>query len=122
MSFFRVKNCFAFNKHNDTVLLTDDRGCPFDEDIVGPFVYDEQKGVANAQIKSMFRFPDSTEVHFQVFFSFSAQFTISPFIRRIFRITGAFCVHLRFPIERINRVFQEQLGTSFSVGRRLLTC
>lgn len=63
---FRVKSCFAFNKLNSTVPLIDDRGCPFDDDILGPFVYDDKKGIANAQLKSMFRFPDSTEVHFQV--------------------------------------------------------
>ncbi|XP_056635441.1 uncharacterized protein LOC130444369 [Diorhabda sublineata] len=63
---FRVKNCFAFNKPNDTVLLLDDRGCPVDEDtLLGPFAYDIKTGTANAQLKSMFRFPDSSEVHFQ---------------------------------------------------------
>nr|CAH7718836.1 unnamed protein product [Callosobruchus chinensis] len=62
---FRVKNCFAFNKQNSTVLLVDDRGCPADENILGPFRYDEIRGVADAPLYSMFRFPDGSEVHFQ---------------------------------------------------------
>ncbi|KAJ8920168.1 hypothetical protein NQ315_011829 [Exocentrus adspersus] len=62
---FRVKNCFAFNKQNSTVPLIDDRGCPNNPDVIAPFEYDEKKGVADAQLRSMFRFPDSSEVHIQ---------------------------------------------------------
>ncbi|CAG9819114.1 unnamed protein product [Phaedon cochleariae] len=62
---FRVKNCFAFNKLNNTELLVDERGCSVNENIVGAFVYDDQKGIADAPVRSMFRFPDSSEVHFQ---------------------------------------------------------
>nr|XP_023029074.1 uncharacterized protein LOC111517227 [Leptinotarsa decemlineata] len=62
---FRVKNCFAFNKLNDSVPLIDERGCPVDKNILGPFTYDEKNGIANAPLKSMFRFPESSEVHFQ---------------------------------------------------------
>lgn len=65
--YFRVKSCLAFNKHNDSVYLLDERGCPYDEStLLGPFVYDAKNGIANAPLKSMFRFSDSSEVHFQV--------------------------------------------------------
>ncbi|XP_063928344.1 uncharacterized protein LOC135141289 isoform X2 [Zophobas morio] len=62
---FRVKSCFAFNKLSSRVPLIDDKGCPTNGDVIGPFTYDEKKGTADAQIRSMFRFPESTEVHFQ---------------------------------------------------------
>ncbi|XP_072378581.1 uncharacterized protein [Diabrotica undecimpunctata] len=63
---FRVKNCQAFNKPNESVSLSDDRGCPINEKtFLGPFSYDLKSGTANAQLASMFRFPDSSEVHFQ---------------------------------------------------------
>lgn len=62
---FRVKNCFAFNRDNASVILTDDRGCPAKGEAIGPFTYDEAKGVAEATIRSMFKFPESSEVHFQ---------------------------------------------------------
>ncbi|XP_044260971.1 uncharacterized protein LOC123008951 isoform X2 [Tribolium madens] len=62
---FRVKSCFAFNKLNSSVPLIDDKGCPTNGDVIGPFVYDEKKGTADAQLRSMFRFPESSEVHFQ---------------------------------------------------------
>ncbi|XP_018563416.1 uncharacterized protein LOC108905126, partial [Anoplophora glabripennis] len=61
---FRVKNCLAFNRPNSTEQLVDQRGCPVGN-IIDPFVYDEKKGIAEAQIKSMFRFPDNSEVHIQ---------------------------------------------------------
>ncbi|XP_066154630.1 uncharacterized protein [Euwallacea fornicatus] len=62
---FRVKNCFAFNRANTSVILTDDRGCPAKGEAVGQFTYDEAKGVADAPIPSMFKFSESSEVHFQ---------------------------------------------------------
>ncbi|KAL1495080.1 hypothetical protein ABEB36_010555 [Hypothenemus hampei] len=62
---FRVKNCFAFNRANGSVILTDERGCPAKEEAIGSFTYDEAKGVAEAPIRSMFKFPESSEVHFQ---------------------------------------------------------
>lgn len=61
-----MKNCFAFNRDNASVILTDDRGCPAKGEAIGPFTYDEAKGVAEATIRSMFKFPESSEVHFQV--------------------------------------------------------
>ncbi|XP_018574056.1 uncharacterized protein LOC108913072, partial [Anoplophora glabripennis] len=61
---FRVKNCLAFNRPNSTEQLVDQRGCPVGN-IIDPFVYDEKKGIAEAQIKSMFRFPENSEVHIQ---------------------------------------------------------
>ncbi|XP_066992545.2 uncharacterized protein [Anabrus simplex] len=61
----RVKSCFAFNKRNSSVLLIDDRGCPFNQDVISPFKYDEKAGTADATLKSMFRLPESNQVHFQ---------------------------------------------------------
>lgn len=63
---FRVKSCIAFNKFNSSTPLIDDRGCPVSTDIIGAFTYDDKKGSASAPLRSMFRFPDSSEVHFQV--------------------------------------------------------
>ncbi|CAH0555462.1 unnamed protein product [Brassicogethes aeneus] len=54
---FRVKSCFAFNKLNSS--------CPVNQDVISNFVYDESKGTADAQLRSMFRFPESSEVHLQ---------------------------------------------------------
>lgn len=62
---FRVKNCFAFNKLNSSVPLIDDRGCPVSADVISMFEYDERKGIADANLRSMFRFPESSEVHLQ---------------------------------------------------------
>lgn len=65
---FRVKSCLAFNKQNSSVPLIDDRGCPVNPDVISQFVYDDTKGTADAFLRSMFRFPESSEVHFQVLF------------------------------------------------------
>lgn len=62
---FRVKSCMAFNRLNSSVPLVDERGCPSNSQVIEPFVYDERKGTAEAQLRSMFRFPESSEVHFQ---------------------------------------------------------
>ncbi|XP_043461210.1 uncharacterized protein LOC122497890 [Leptopilina heterotoma] len=64
----RVKNCFAFNKKNDSQGLLDDKGCPIIEkkQVMTKFIYDRNTGFAEATLFSMFRFPDSsTQVHFQ---------------------------------------------------------
>lgn len=61
----RVKSCFAFNKRNSTVPLIDERGCPINLDVISPFKYDEKTGTADATLRSMFRLPESNEVHFQ---------------------------------------------------------
>uniref|UniRef100_A0A1B6CA23 ZP domain-containing protein n=1 Tax=Clastoptera arizonana TaxID=38151 RepID=A0A1B6CA23_9HEMI len=61
----RVKNCFAFNKRNNSVNLVDDRGCSINSRVISQFKYDEKLGHADATIFSMFRFSDSSEVHFQ---------------------------------------------------------
>ncbi|KAJ8928288.1 hypothetical protein NQ314_019171 [Rhamnusium bicolor] len=63
---FRVKSCFAFNELNSSVPLIDDRGCPVNGEVISSFSYDEKKGTADAQLRSMFRFPESSRVHFQV--------------------------------------------------------
>ena len=62
---FRVKSCFAFNKSNGSVSLIDDRGCPSDPDVIDGFIYDEKASFAEARLKSMFKFPEGSEVHFQ---------------------------------------------------------
>ncbi|KAF5278334.1 hypothetical protein FQA39_LY05823 [Lamprigera yunnana] len=62
---FRVKSCFAFSKSNSSVALIDDKGCPDNPDVIEAFTYDEKTGIAEAKLKSMFRFPESSEVHFQ---------------------------------------------------------
>lgn len=61
----RVKNCFAFNKLNSSVILIDERGCPVKSSVISPFKYDPVTSSAEAELKSMFRFPDSSQLHFQ---------------------------------------------------------
>ncbi|XP_077290607.1 uncharacterized protein LOC143914302 [Arctopsyche grandis] len=60
----RVKSCFAFNKHNSSVPLIDERGCSANP-VISAFTYDVSSGRADAVISSMFRFPDSSQVNFQ---------------------------------------------------------
>jgi len=60
----RVKRCFSFSDTNNTVQLVDDKGCP-ERNILSAFVYDKEKGTAEATLYSMFKFPDSNRVHFQ---------------------------------------------------------
>lgn len=61
----RVKNCFAFNKRNSSVILIDDKGCTANSKVISQFKYDENLGIADATVYSMFRFSDSSEVHLQ---------------------------------------------------------
>lgn len=61
----RVKNCFAFNKLNSSVNLIDERGCPLRSSVISPFKYDPATSSAEAELKSMFRFPNSSQLHFQ---------------------------------------------------------
>ncbi|CAG5082232.1 Protein of unknown function [Cotesia congregata] len=61
----RVKSCFAFNKRNSSVQLIDDRGCPVKNHVITKFIYDTNTGIADATLYSMFRFPESPQVHFQ---------------------------------------------------------
>lgn len=61
----RVKNCFAFNKRNGSLNLIDDRGCSIDNNIMTSFVASEDGKSAIAMLKSMFKFPDISEMHFQ---------------------------------------------------------
>ncbi|XP_022909936.2 uncharacterized protein [Onthophagus taurus] len=62
---FRVKSCFAFSKANSSVNLIDDRGCPVNPDVITPFTYDEANSKADAEIQSIFKFPEGSQVHFQ---------------------------------------------------------
>lgn len=61
----RVKNCFAFNKRNGSLNLIDDRGCSVDTNIITNFVASEDGKSAVAMLKSMFKFPDISEMQFQ---------------------------------------------------------
>lgn len=61
----RVKSCIAFDRFNNSVQLIDDRGCPINENVITQFEYKEETNYAEAILKSMFRFPKSSEVHFQ---------------------------------------------------------
>nr|CAD7431613.1 unnamed protein product [Timema monikensis] len=49
------------------IAVLDDRGkgCPIQPDIITQFKYNSKKGVADATLRSMFKFQDSSEVHFQ---------------------------------------------------------
>ncbi|XP_011691370.1 PREDICTED: uncharacterized protein LOC105452176 [Wasmannia auropunctata] len=53
-----------FNKLNSSVQLIDDKGCPVKVRMT-KFIYDRSTGKADATLLSMFRFADSSEVHFQ---------------------------------------------------------
>lgn len=61
----KVKNCFAFSKKNTTLKLIDDRGCALDGNIMSRFVANSDGSSATATIKSMFKFPEGSEVHIQ---------------------------------------------------------
>ncbi|XP_072162298.1 uncharacterized protein [Bemisia tabaci] len=62
----RVKSCFAFSKKNISgEPLIDDRGCPVNPRVISKFKYDEKLSQADASLYSMFRFPESSEIHFQ---------------------------------------------------------
>ncbi|XP_043285999.1 uncharacterized protein [Venturia canescens] len=61
----RVKSCFAFNKKNSSVQLIDDKGCPVKAQFITKFVFDQNTGLADASVLSMFRFPDREQVHLQ---------------------------------------------------------
>ncbi|XP_014257005.1 uncharacterized protein LOC106670864 [Cimex lectularius] len=61
----RVKSCFAFNRKNNSVTLIDDRGCPVNKQVITPFSYNEADGHADAELRSMFQFPDGNQIHFQ---------------------------------------------------------
>uniref|UniRef100_A0A1E1WE77 ZP domain-containing protein n=1 Tax=Pectinophora gossypiella TaxID=13191 RepID=A0A1E1WE77_PECGO len=58
----KLKNCFAFNMRNNTVELTDSKGCPVKQQSV---TVKNENGAAELLIASMFRFPDSSQVNFQ---------------------------------------------------------
>ncbi|XP_068241742.1 uncharacterized protein [Palaemon carinicauda] len=60
----RVMNCFSFGEPNDTVPLTDDRGCP-QGNLITQFVYNDTAGTAEAVLNNMFKFPSTNRVHFQ---------------------------------------------------------
>ncbi len=60
----RVKRCLAFSDTNNTVELVDARGCA-DPDVMSNFRYRHLRGVAEAELFSMFKFPESNRVHFQ---------------------------------------------------------
>lgn len=61
----RVKNCFAFNRKNASIALIDDRGCPVNSHIITKFKTNSDGTQATATLKSMFKFPEGSEVHIQ---------------------------------------------------------
>ncbi|CAD7092200.1 unnamed protein product [Hermetia illucens] len=61
----RVTNCFAFDKKNLNISLIDDRGCPINSEIMTRFYPNEEGTAATALLKSMFKFPEGSEVHMQ---------------------------------------------------------
>ncbi|XP_012159039.1 uncharacterized protein LOC101459856 isoform X2 [Ceratitis capitata] len=61
----RVANCFAFDKKNISIALIDERGCPVDEGIISQFTPSPDGHSAEAVLKSMFKFPEDSEVHLQ---------------------------------------------------------
>lgn len=61
----KVKNCFAFSKKNATLQLIDDKGCSVDGNIIGRFKTNSDGVSATAMLKSMFKFPEGSEVHIQ---------------------------------------------------------
>lgn len=65
----KVKNCFAFSKKNATLKLIDDRGCSMDGNIIGRFMTNSDGVSATAMLKSMFKFPDGSEVSFSIAFT-----------------------------------------------------
>lgn len=60
----RVRNCIAFSKKNSNITLIDERGCP-DENIITRFRTNSDGTSATAILKSMFKFPEGSEMHFQ---------------------------------------------------------
>ncbi|XP_068156194.1 uncharacterized protein [Drosophila tropicalis] len=61
----RVGNCFAFDRKNLTLKLTDDRGCPYDRNLISRFVPTADGRAAEATLATMFKFPEGSEVHLQ---------------------------------------------------------
>jgi hypothetical protein len=61
----RVKNCFAFNKKNQTINLIDERGCAINDGIMSRFIPAAEGHIAQAIIGSMFKFPEGAELHLQ---------------------------------------------------------
>lgn len=60
----KVKNCFAFNKRNETLALIDDRGCSVDG-MMSRFYISEDGQSGTAMISSMFKFSNGSEINFQ---------------------------------------------------------
>ncbi|KAJ6640212.1 hypothetical protein Bhyg_12962 [Pseudolycoriella hygida] len=61
----KVKNCFAFNKKNISYPLINEKGCPIDPNVISKFKSNEDGSKATALLKSMFKFPEGSEVHIQ---------------------------------------------------------
>ncbi|XP_055902651.1 uncharacterized protein LOC129938868 isoform X2 [Eupeodes corollae] len=61
----RVSNCFAFDKKNISFPLIDEKGCSVDPKIITTFSPNSDGTSASASLKSMFKFPEGSEVHLQ---------------------------------------------------------
>lgn len=60
-----MKNCFAFNKKNQTINLIDERGCAINDGIMSRFIPAAEGHIAQSIISSMFKFPEGAELHLQ---------------------------------------------------------
>uniref|UniRef100_T1GVX6 ZP domain-containing protein n=1 Tax=Megaselia scalaris TaxID=36166 RepID=T1GVX6_MEGSC len=60
-----VKNCVAFDKNDSTIPLINEYGCPYNPDIITPFIHDYETKTSKSTLKSMFKFPEKSEVHLQ---------------------------------------------------------
>lgn len=59
---FFENNFYIYNSLNISICIN--YRCP-DKDIMSPFKYNRISGTAEAQLYSMFKFPESNRVHFQ---------------------------------------------------------
>ncbi|XP_076059884.1 uncharacterized protein LOC143036420 isoform X2 [Oratosquilla oratoria] len=61
---FQVKECFSFGEPDYSTPLSDERGCP-DTRLMSHFVYNYTGGTAEAVLHKMFRFHNTSRIHFQ---------------------------------------------------------
>lgn len=61
----KVRNCFAFNKKNQTLPLIDDRGCAVNDKIMSRFISTADGHIAQSIISAMFKFPEGAELRIQ---------------------------------------------------------
>uniref|UniRef100_A0A914WYR1 ZP domain-containing protein n=1 Tax=Plectus sambesii TaxID=2011161 RepID=A0A914WYR1_9BILA len=62
---FTVTSCFGFAGQNDSLRLTDSNGCSTDMALISNFLYDPNAHAAQANLYSMFKFPEHDMIHLQ---------------------------------------------------------